>query len=100
MKQSYLLLASLLLLLGTAILQAQQMPPIPVDNKVRTGKLENGLTYFIRENKLPENRADFYIVQKVGSILEEENQRGWHTSWNIWPLTDQQTSPVEKREEI
>lgn len=76
MKQSYLLLASLLLLLGTAILQAQQMPPIPVDNKVRTGKLENGLTYFIRENKLPENRADFYIVQKVGSILEEENQRG------------------------
>jgi zinc protease len=76
MKQFYLLLASLLLLLGTAILQAQQMPPIPVDNKVRTGKLENGFTYFIRENKLPENRADFYIVQKVGSILEEENQRG------------------------
>ena len=76
MKQSYLLLASLLLLLGTAILQAQQMPPIPVDPLVRTGKLENGLTYFIRENKLPENRADFYIVQKVGSILEEENQRG------------------------
>lgn len=76
MKQSYLLLASLLLLLSTAILQAQQMPPIPVDPLVRTGKLENGLTYFIRENKLPENRADFYIVQKVGSILEEENQRG------------------------
>ena len=76
MKQSYLLFASLLLLLGTAILQAQQMPPIPVDPLVRIGKLENGLTYFIRENKLPENRADFYIVQKVGSILEEENQRG------------------------
>jgi len=76
MKQSYLLFASLLLLFGTAILQAQQMPPIPVDPLVRIGKLENGLTYFIRENKLPENRADFYIVQKVGSILEEESQRG------------------------
>ncbi|WP_158602543.1 hypothetical protein [Proteiniphilum sp. X52] len=41
-----------------------------------TGKLDNGLTYYIRENKLPENRADSHIVQKVGSILEEENQRG------------------------
>ncbi|GHT57488.1 peptidase M16 [Bacteroidia bacterium] len=43
---------------------------------MRTGKLSNGLTYYIRHNKLPENRADFYIAQKVGSILEEENQRG------------------------
>lgn len=60
----------------TTVSQAQQMPPIPVDNQVRIGKLENGLTYYIRENKLPENRANFYIVQKVGSILEEENQRG------------------------
>lgn len=56
--------------------QAQQMPPIPVDAKVKTGVLENGLTYYIRENKLPENRANFYIVQRVGSVLEEENQRG------------------------
>ncbi|HBG41493.1 MAG TPA: peptidase M16 [Porphyromonadaceae bacterium] len=57
-------------------IHAQQMPPIPVDTNVIIGKLDNGLTYYIRENKLPENRADFYIVQKVGSILEEENQRG------------------------
>ena len=55
---------------------AQQMPPIPIDKSVRIGKLDNGMTYYIRQNKLPEKRADFYIAQKVGSILEEENQRG------------------------
>ncbi|MGP1462099.1 MAG: M16 family metallopeptidase [Tannerella sp.] len=57
-------------------LRAQQMPPIPVDKNVRMGQLENGLTYYIRANKRPENRANFYIVQRVGSILEEESQRG------------------------
>ncbi|WP_321480970.1 insulinase family protein [uncultured Bacteroides sp.] len=55
---------------------AQQMPPIPTDPNVRIGKLDNGLTYYIRKNKLPEKRADFYIAQKVGSILEEPSQRG------------------------
>ena len=55
---------------------AQQLPPIPVDPNVRIGKLDNGLTYYIRKNALPENRADFYIAQKVGSIQEEDNQRG------------------------
>ena len=55
---------------------AQQLPPIPVDPNVRIGKLDNGLTYYIRKNSLPANRADFYIAQKVGSIQEEENQRG------------------------
>ena len=55
---------------------AQQMPPIPTDPNVRIGKLENGLTYYIRHNALPEKQADFYIAQKVGSILEEDSQRG------------------------
>ena len=54
----------------------QQTPPIPTDPNVRIGKLDNGLTYYIRHNELPEKRADFYIAQKVGSILEEDNQRG------------------------
>ena len=69
-----------LLVLGSAVMasaqQQPQMPPIPTDPNVRIGKLENGLTYYIRHNELPEDRADFYIAQKVGSILEEENQRG------------------------
>ena len=71
---------TLLLVMGSAVIasaqQQPQMPPIPTDPNVRIGKLGNGLTYYIRHNELPEDRADFYIAQKVGSILEEENQRG------------------------
>ena len=69
-------LALLSVVLMASAQQQPQMPPIPIDPNVRIGKLENGLTYYIRHNELPENRADFYIAQKVGSILEEENQRG------------------------
>ena len=70
-------LFSALLLLCASMLHAQmQMPPVPVDTAVRMGKLDNGLTYFIRYNNWPEHRANFYIAQKVGSIQEEESQRG------------------------
>lgn len=55
---------------------AQTMQTLPVDSEVRIGKLDNGLTYYIRHNALPEKRAEFYIAQKVGSILEEPQQRG------------------------
>ena len=75
MKKIYLFFATCFV--AFSCLQAQQqMPPIPVDKDVRIGKLDNGLTYYIRKNNLPEHQANFYIVQKVGSILEEENQRG------------------------
>ncbi len=69
---------ALVLMGSTLTISAQQpqMPPLPTDQNVRIGKLDNGLTYYIRHNELPENRADFYIAQKVGSILEEDNQRG------------------------
>lgn len=70
------LFAALIILCSTSTIFAQQMPSIPTDPNVRIGKLENGLTYYIRHNALPEKRADFYIAQKVGSILEEDNQRG------------------------
>lgn len=49
---------------------------VPVDKKVRIGKLENGLTYYIRANKKPENRIQFRMVTNAGSILEDESQRG------------------------
>ncbi len=55
---------------------AQGGDALPIDKAVRIGKLPNGLTYYIRHNALPENRANFYIAQKVGSVQEEENQRG------------------------
>ena len=55
---------------------AQTSSQLPVDSKVRIGKLENGLTYYIRKNETNKQRADFYIAQKVGSVLENESQLG------------------------
>lgn len=52
------------------------MPELPVDSAVRIGKLDNGLTYFIRHNALPEGKAEFYIAQRVGSMQEEDSQSG------------------------
>ncbi|MDO4195116.1 MAG: insulinase family protein [Prevotellaceae bacterium] len=74
MKFKSFFVALLLMVVGVA--QAQQMPPIPVDEAVKIGKLDNGLTYYIRYNNWPENRANFYIAQRVGSLQEEESQRG------------------------
>lgn len=69
-----LLLVGALFMLHTGA-SAQDMT-LPVDANVRIGKLSNGLTYYIRHNEKPKGQADFYIAQKVGSILEEDNQRG------------------------
>jgi zinc protease len=49
---------------------------IPVDKRIKVGKLANGFTYYIRHNNWPENRVCFYLVQRVGSLQEEDNQRG------------------------
>ncbi len=54
----------------------QMMQPLPLDAETRYGKLPNGLTYYIRHNERPQGQANFYIAQKVGSVLEEEDQRG------------------------
>ena len=70
------LLALAFLALSGSLQAQSQMPPIPRDPAVRIGKLDNGLTYYIRYNNWPEKRANFYIAQKVGSLQEEESQRG------------------------
>lgn len=49
---------------------------IPVDTLFLTGKLDNGLTYYIRKSSNPPKTADFYIVHNVGSLQEDDNQRG------------------------
>lgn len=78
MRQQRLLCLFLLTFFSLFQLAAQQqeLQPLPIDPQVRYGKLPNGLTYYIRHNELPKERADFYIAQNVGSMLEEENQRG------------------------
>ncbi|MBQ6767905.1 MAG: insulinase family protein [Prevotella sp.] len=77
MKLRRFFAAAILMIIGSAAMMAQmEMPPIPVDEAVRIGKLDNGLTYYIRHNNWPENRAEFYIAQKVGSLQENDDQRG------------------------
>ena len=49
-----------------------QMPQIPNSDQVRIGKLDNGLTYYIRHNELPKGRAEFYLATNVGAIQENQ----------------------------
>ena len=76
MKLKRFFIAAALLVMSATALMAQELPPIPKDDKVRIGKLDNGLTYYIRNNNWPENKANFYIAQRVGSIQENDDQRG------------------------
>lgn len=69
----------LMLLAVVPAMRAAAQPSVqglPMDPAVRYGKLDNGLTYYIRHNELPKERANFYIAQKVGSVQEDDNQRG------------------------
>jgi len=74
LKKTFMAVATLLCVATTMV--AQQMPPVPADPEFRVGRLENGMTYYLRHNNWPENRAEFYIAQRVGSIQEDDNQRG------------------------
>ena len=77
MRLRQLFVAVLTVFCTTAMVaQEMQTPPIPVDPAVRIGKLDNGLTYYIRHNEYPEHVANFYIAQRVGSINEDDSQRG------------------------
>lgn len=49
---------------------------MPVDPKVKIGRLPNGLTYYIRQNKLPEKRVELRLVVNTGSVLEDDDQLG------------------------
>lgn len=50
--------------------------PIPVNDDVKIGQLDNGLTYYIRQNKKPENKVELRLVVNAGSILETDEQQG------------------------
>ena len=55
----------------------QERPqPIPLDPAVRHGTLDNGLTFYVRTNRKPENRAQLRLVLNAGSIVEDDDQRG------------------------
>ena len=74
MRLKHFLVVAFMFVVGLAT--AQEMGQIPVDKNVRIGKLQNGLTYYTRHNDWPEHVANFYIAQRVGSIQENDDQRG------------------------
>ncbi len=71
---------SSLLLFSTVILSAQTnfdlKSTIPQDPKVSKGVLGNGMTYYVRSNENPKNRAELFLVVKAGSIDEDDDQQG------------------------
>ena len=71
MKRNIMFIIGLVLLSISATAQT-----LPQDPTIRKGKLKNGMTYYIRHNAKEAGLADFYIAQRVGSILEEPRQRG------------------------
>ncbi len=72
---SILILSILLLSKGYAQ-KTDLNKPAPLDPSLRYGKLENGMTYYIKQNIIPEKRAEFYIIHNVGAILENDKEDG------------------------
>ena len=70
------LILSTLVLALSLVATAQQPQLLPIDSAVRVGKLDNGLTYYIRHNEYPKQRAEFHIAQAVGATMEEDHQNG------------------------
>ncbi|MBO7307372.1 MAG: insulinase family protein [Alistipes sp.] len=62
------------LVIGVMSISAQT--PLPLDEQVRVGRLENGMTYFIRHNEKPKGQASFYIYHDVGAVQEADDQQG------------------------
>ncbi len=78
MMKKLLFSALFCLVAGLIIAQTQPLPDekLPLDPKVKYGKLDNGMTYYVLHNEEPKDRASFYFVQNVGAILENDQQNG------------------------
>jgi zinc protease len=55
---------------------SQTDPPLPIDARIKTGKLPSGLTYYVLPHKKPEHRAQIWLAVNAGSVLEDDDQRG------------------------
>ena len=69
-------LVAVLLVLAVVQAVAARDEQLPVDPELRIGRLENGMTYYIRHNGQPQGRADFWLVQHTGSLVERDDERG------------------------
>jgi len=76
MRNSIVIALILLLTGGPLVAQINLSDPLPVDPRVKIGKLRNGLTYYIQKNTRPEKKVELRLAVNTGSILEEDDQRG------------------------
>ncbi|MBC8006401.1 MAG: insulinase family protein, partial [Verrucomicrobia bacterium] len=77
MKPIFALLLLVVVRTGSAqTTQVNTADKMPLDSKVTVGKLENGLTYYIRPNARPEKKVELRLVVNTGSVLEDDSQQG------------------------
>ena len=75
-RTRWILLLAGVFIVQLTLAQVNTADNLPVDPKVKIGKLENGLTYYIRQNKKPEQKVELRLVLNAGSIMEEDDQQG------------------------
>lgn len=66
----------LVLILPISCKISSDSKPLPLDPQLRSGRLANGFSYYLRKNKNPDNKVLIYFAVKAGSLLEDEDQRG------------------------
>ena len=76
MKLKLILSAILVLVTFLSFGQLKPTDPLVIDPKVKIGKLDNGLTFYVRQNKKPEQRVELRLVLNAGSINEDDDQQG------------------------
>ncbi|MFD2035869.1 M16 family metallopeptidase [Belliella marina] len=76
MKYSKIIVLLILWLGSSVAVLAQDDEKVPLDKRVRKGKLENGLTYYVQQNPKPEKKVELRLAVNVGSILEDDDQAG------------------------
>jgi hypothetical protein len=82
---------SSLLLLSSVLLSAQTgfdlKSAIPQDPKVSKGVLENGMTYYVRSNENPKNRAELFLLLRLVPLMKMTTSRDWRILLSTWLLT-------------
>lgn len=89
--QTLIALVAILMLLPAIMTGQGYNSPIPIDNTVVHGKLQNGLTYYIKHNAQTQHKAELRLVLNVGSTLETDAQQGIAHFLEHMPLTAQNT---------
>ncbi len=76
MKFFRLLIVIFIISISSVYSQQNLNDSLPIDPHVKIGRLSNGLTYYIRQNKKPEQKVELRLVVNAGSVLEDEDEQG------------------------